>query len=158
MYAKLGQENLLSMVRWMRWHCPPDTGFEFEPSRSEAEHATSRSRRLPIILNLYEWAGKKQFVSLKLEYQSWVRTRDLRLPKQAALTTAPGPPPIGLKTHDYKFALGVSTVLNLYKWEGDTYSVSSRPEYLSGGWAPAWQTTAVTQRPLGPQRQTLLLS
>ena len=27
-HAKLGQENLLSMVRWMRWHCPPDTGFE----------------------------------------------------------------------------------------------------------------------------------
>ena len=26
--AKLGQENLLRMVRWMRWHCPPDTGFE----------------------------------------------------------------------------------------------------------------------------------
>ena len=27
-WAKLGQENLLRMVRWMRWHCPPDTGFE----------------------------------------------------------------------------------------------------------------------------------
>ena len=26
--AKLGQENLLRMVRWLRWHCPPDTGFE----------------------------------------------------------------------------------------------------------------------------------
>ena len=28
MYAKLGQENLLRMVRWMRWHCLLDTGFE----------------------------------------------------------------------------------------------------------------------------------
>ena len=31
------------------------------------------------ILSFYEWAGKKHFVSLKLEYQSGVRTRDLRL-------------------------------------------------------------------------------
>ena len=27
-HAKLGQENLLRMVRWLRWHCPPDTVFE----------------------------------------------------------------------------------------------------------------------------------
>ena len=27
-WAKLGQENLLRMVRWMRWHCLPDTGIE----------------------------------------------------------------------------------------------------------------------------------
>ena len=26
--AKLGQENHLIMVRWMRWHYPTDTGFE----------------------------------------------------------------------------------------------------------------------------------
>ena len=24
----LGQENLLGMVRWMKLHCPPDTGLE----------------------------------------------------------------------------------------------------------------------------------
>ena len=65
------------------------------PSRHKirAEHATSRSRRLPTILNLYEWPGKKHFVSLQLEGQSGARTRDLRLSKQtlfeAALTTAP---------------------------------------------------------------------
>ena len=34
--------------------------------------------------------GKIHFVSLKLEGQSGARTRDLRLSKQAALTTAPG--------------------------------------------------------------------
>ena len=26
--SKLGHKNLLRMVRWMIWHCPPDTGFE----------------------------------------------------------------------------------------------------------------------------------
>ena len=49
--------------------------------------------RLSTILNLYEWAGKKHFVSLKLECRSGVRTLDLWLSKQAALTTAPGPQP-----------------------------------------------------------------
>ena len=59
--------------------------------RSEAEHATSRSQRLLTILNIYELARKTHFVSLKLECQGGVRAPDLRLSKQAALTTAPGP-------------------------------------------------------------------
>ena len=36
--------------------------------------------------------GRNIFVSLKLD-QSGVRARDLRLSKEATLTTAPGPPP-----------------------------------------------------------------
>ena len=66
---------------------------QFEPWWSEAENATFRSRRLPTILNLYEWAGKKHLVYLKLECQSRVRTRNLRFSKQSASTTAPGSPP-----------------------------------------------------------------
>ena len=88
-------ENWARRTSWGWWD---DTAFQaqdskFKPWRFEAEHATSWSRRLPTILNLYEWAGKKHFVSLKLEGLSGVRTRDLWLSKQAALTTAPGPPP-----------------------------------------------------------------
>ena len=45
------------------------------------------------ILNHYEWAGKKYFASLNLEFQSGTRTRNLRLSKQAASTTAPEPTP-----------------------------------------------------------------
>ena len=93
--------NRLTCARrtsWGRWNEWDATALQtddskFEPWRSEAEHATSRSRRLPIILNRYEWAGKKHFVSLKLEGQSaWVRARNLRLSKQPALATAPGLP------------------------------------------------------------------
>ena len=65
---------------------------------SGVEHATSRSWRLHTVLNIYEWAGKKHFVSLKLECQSGGRTRDLRFSNQAASTTAPGPPTYGVKT------------------------------------------------------------
>ena len=80
---------ILRILRWLRWHCRQDTGFE----RSGAEHATCRSRRLPTIwMNLYECARKKRFVSLKLEGQNWVRNCDLRFSKQTTLTTAPGPP------------------------------------------------------------------
>ena len=37
-------------------------------------------------------SGEKTFSFLKFEGQSGVQTRDLRLSKQAALTTAPRPP------------------------------------------------------------------
>ena len=65
--------------------------WKFEPWRSEVEHATSRLRRFPTILNLYEWAGEETFCFIEIEGQSRARTRDLQLYKQAALTTAPGP-------------------------------------------------------------------
>ena len=49
------------MVRWLRWHCPPDTGFEIQTlavwgrvrylSVTEAPHNT----------NFHTWMGKKHF-------------------------------------------------------------------------------------------------
>ena len=65
----------------MRWHSPPNTGCK-----------SQRLGTLPTILNLYEWEEKNMFITLKLEGKSRVRTRDLRFPMQAALTTAPVPP------------------------------------------------------------------
>ena len=53
---RLNWANLLRMLRWMKWHCPPDT--EFDPWESEAKYVTSPSRKLPAIMNLYEWAGR----------------------------------------------------------------------------------------------------
>ena len=75
----------------------------FEPWRSEAEHATSRSWRLSTLLNTYEWAVKKHFFSLKLKCKSGGRTRDLRLSKQAASTTELGPPPIGVYAYTNRY-------------------------------------------------------
>ena len=66
------------MVRWIRWHWIQNSSL-----RSKVEHATSRSRKLATVLNLHEYAGKKHCVSLKLESQSGVRARDLRLFKRA---------------------------------------------------------------------------
>ena len=55
-----------------------------------------------LLLNLYDWAEKKTFVSLKLEGQSGVWTRDIRLSKQAALTTVPGTPAFAVAKYKFK--------------------------------------------------------
>ena len=91
----MGQENLLSIVRWMRWHHlpPPPPSHRIRNSSPGG----LRSSMLPLChdfnIDHYEWAGKKHFASLKLEVQSGFWTRDLRLSKQAALTTHQDPRP-----------------------------------------------------------------
>ena len=79
------------MVRWIRWHCPPDTGFE--------------------IRNLAVWGRARYFSVMEAPHNSeslQVRREETfcffetwrpewgsspRLSKHADLTTAPGPPP-----------------------------------------------------------------
>ena len=64
---------------------------KFEPWRSEAEHATSRSRRLPPILTFTRGWGRNIFVSLKPPRPG---TEPQTLAWMAAvLTTTLGPPP-----------------------------------------------------------------
>ena len=49
------------MVRWLRWHCPPDTGFEI---RSLAVWGRARylsGTEAPHNTEFYTWMGKKQF-------------------------------------------------------------------------------------------------
>ena len=54
------------LVRWIRWHCPSDTGFEIRALAVGGRACNLMSRRLPTtICNLHEWAGKKHFTSLK---------------------------------------------------------------------------------------------
>ena len=59
--------------------------------RSEAEHATSRSRRLPTILSFTRGWGRNIFVSLKPPWPG-TEPRTLAL-KAAVLTTTLGPTP-----------------------------------------------------------------
>ena len=78
---------------WDDWH---DTVLQtqeskFEPWRSEAEHATSRSQRLPTILTFTRGWGRDIFVSLKPP-RPGTEPRTLAW-KAAVLTTTLGPPP-----------------------------------------------------------------
>ena len=60
---KRGYSSRTALILLYIWHCPPDT--------RKFEHATTR---FPTLWNYCEWAGKKHFVSLKLEGQSGIRS------------------------------------------------------------------------------------
>ena len=85
--------NWARRTSWGWWDDWDDTVLQtqdskFEPWRSEAEHATSRSRRLPTILTFTRGWGRNNFVSFKPPRPGteprW---------KAAVLTTTLGPPP-----------------------------------------------------------------
>ena len=72
----------------MRRYCPTDTGFEIQALAVWGRYIFDTEA--PTILYLHEWAGKKFFFTSKRWDQSGARTHDIRLSKQAALTTAVG--------------------------------------------------------------------
>ena len=83
---------------------------KFEPWRSEAEHTTSRSRRLPTILSFTRGWGRNIFVSFKPP----------RPGKAAVLTTTLGPPPAGCR------ASHVALVVALVCGQSCNFRVSRR--------------------------------
>ena len=89
--------NWARRTSWGWWDDWDDTVLQtqdskFEPWRSEAEHATSRSRRLPTILTFTRGWGRNNFVSFKPP-RPGTEPRTLAW-KAAVLTTTLGPPPI----------------------------------------------------------------
>ena len=88
--------NWARRTSWEWWDEWDDTVLQtqdskFEPWRSEAEHATSRSRRLPAILTFTRGWGRNIFVSFKPP-RPGTEPRTLAW-KAAVLTTTLGPPP-----------------------------------------------------------------
>ena len=89
--------NWARRTSWGWWDDWDDTVLQtqdskFEPWRSEAEHATSRSRRLPTILTFTRGWGRNIFVSFKAP-RPGTEPRTLAW-KAAVLTTTLGPPPL----------------------------------------------------------------
>ena len=89
--------NWARRTSWGWWDDWDDTVLQtqdskFEPWRSEAEHATSRSRRLPAILTFTRGWGRNIFVSFKPPSPG-TEPRTLAW-KAAVLTTTLGPPPV----------------------------------------------------------------
>ena len=88
--------NWARRTSWGWWDDWDDTALQiqdskFEPWRSEAEHATSRSRRLPTILTFTRGWGINIFVSFEPP-RPGTEPRTLAW-KAAVLTTTLGPPP-----------------------------------------------------------------
>ena len=73
------------MVRWMRWHCPPDTGFEICTLAVWGRARYLSGTDSPHYTESLRVSGGKHFVPLKQEFRSRGRARDLRLSKQTAL-------------------------------------------------------------------------
>ena len=93
--------NWARRTSWGWWDDWDDTVLQtqdskFEPWRSEAEHATSRSRRLPTILTFTRGWGRNNFVSFKPP-RPGTEPRTLAW-KAAVLTTTLGPPPYYFET------------------------------------------------------------
>ena len=89
--------NWARRTSWGWWDDWDDTVLQtqdskFEPWRSEAEHATSRSRRLPTILTFKCGWGRNNFVSFKPP-RPGTEPRTLAW-KAAVLTTILGPSPM----------------------------------------------------------------
>ena len=87
--------NWARSTSWVWWD---DTVLQtqdskFEPWRSEADHATSRPRRLPTILTFTRGWGRNIFC-FSQNAETGNRTRALAW-KAAVLTTNLGPPPLG---------------------------------------------------------------
>ena len=49
------------MVRWLRWHCPPDTGFEIRALAVWGRVRYLSDTEAPHNTNFHTWMGKKQF-------------------------------------------------------------------------------------------------
>ena len=96
--------NWARRTSWGWWDDWDDTVLQtqdskFEPWRSEAEHATSRSRRLPTILTFTRGWGRNNFVSFKPP-RPGTEPRTLAW-KAAVLPTTLGPPPYRLSKHTH---------------------------------------------------------
>ena len=111
--------NWARRTSWGWWDDWDDTVLQtqdskFEPWRSEAEHATSRSRRLPTILTFTRGWGRNIFVSFKPP-RPGTEPRTLAW-KAAVLTTTLGPPPF---TH---LKLCPASATHNFKWVKITHS------------------------------------
>ena len=49
------------MVRWLRWHCPPDTGFEIRALAVWGRARYLSVTEAPHNTNFHTWMGEKQF-------------------------------------------------------------------------------------------------
>ena len=85
------------MVRWLRWHCPPDTGFEIRTLAVWGRARYLSVTEAPRNTDFHTWMGEKRFVYFKPPRPG----TEPRTPawKAGVLTTTLGPLPCGLKAH-----------------------------------------------------------
>ena len=121
--------NWARRTSWGWWDEWDDTALQthdskFEPWRSEAEHATSRSRKLPTILSFTSGWGRNILVSFKPP-RPGNEPRALAW-KAAVLTTTLGPPPVAT----------TNSLRNVLRWQ-TSVSQTVAQHWNDFGWT--WQ-------------------
>ena len=111
--------NWARRTSWGWWDDWDDTVLQtqdskFEPWRSEAEHATSRSQRLPTILTFTRGWGRNNFVSFKPP-RPGTEPRTLAW-KAAVLTTTLGPPPCSAVEAKMQYMYMFTFKVSRYFW------------------------------------------
>ena len=84
------------MVRWLRWHCPPDTGFEIRALAVWGRARYISVTEAPHNTDFHTWMGKKHFLFPRPP-RPGTEPRTLAW-KAAVLTTTLGPPPMPVFT------------------------------------------------------------
>ena len=116
--------NWARRTSWGWWDDWDDTVLQtqdskFESWRSEAEHATSRSRRLPTILShFHTWMGKKQFCFFQTA-ETGNRTLDSGVKGSGANHYPRAPALHSLNMNLSYFNTQLSTLLKFLQMEGD---------------------------------------
>ena len=95
------------MVRWLRWHCPPDTGFEIRALAVWGRARYLSVTEAPHNTNFHTWMGKKQFC--------FFQTAETGNRKAAVLTTTLGPPPSRAKYEYQHLTINPANTKHLYK-------------------------------------------
>ena len=83
------------MVRWLRWHCPLDTGFEIRTLAVWGRARYLSVTEAPHNTNFHTWMGRNIYVSFKPP-RPGTEPRTLAW-KAAVLTTTLGPPPSSVR-------------------------------------------------------------
>ena len=106
------------MVKWLRWHCPPDTGFEIRALAVWGRARYLSVTEAPHNTDFHTWMGKKHFLFLSRPPGPGTEPRTLAW-KAAVLTTTLGPPPIFPRYHH----------IHLYEWKQLLHNGFQRQSY-----------------------------
>ena len=88
------------MVRWLRWHCPPDTGFEIRALAVWGRARYLSVTEAPHNTDFHTWMGEKHFFVSFKPPRPGTEPRTLAW-KAAVLTTTLGPPPYRARIDAY---------------------------------------------------------
>ena len=100
------------MARWLRWHCPPDTGFEIRALAVWGRARYLSVKEAPHNTDFHTWMGKKHFCFFETA-ETGNRPRTLAW-KAAVLTPTLGPLPTRYPTVPTR--IFVSTNLPWLNW------------------------------------------